>query len=431
MKDHPAFLTAGEAAELLGVQRATLYAYVSRGRLRSEPSPDGRARRYRRDEVEKLIRRREERHQPSKVLEGVLHFGGPVLDSSLTLIRDGAFYYRGLDACRLSRTASLEQVAAWLWLGHEPSFGGPAGAAVRPPPFDAPQEPLPEGVPETIRRLGSPWSIETLQGVLPLLAASDPAALAVQQAEDAARVGARLLRWLATAAAGLSGTGMAAGSIAQNLARGWAGTDGRRPSPQPDPSLLGAVLVLCADHELNVSSFTARCVASAGSTLYSVVSAGLGALQGPRHGGHTRRVAALVREAGEPEEVRATLGDRLRRGEPIPGFGHGIYPDGDPRYLELRARLASSPDSPARSTALAWAEALEAAGRELLGEQPTIDVALVLLTRALHLPRDAPIALFALGRTVGWIAHAIEQREQDRLIRPRARYVGPEPEAGT
>ena len=155
------------------------------------------------------------------------------------------------------------------------------------------------------------------------------------------------------------------------------------------------------------------------------ISAGLAALKGSRHGGHTERVEALFREAGTAEGARRVLADRLRRGEPIPGCGHSLYPDGDPRgvaLLEMAVEIA--PGSPAVELALAMA----AAYRELIHEHPTIDHGLVALSRALDLPDRTPLALFALGRTIGWIGHAIEQYAANSMIRPRAAYVGEMPE---
>jgi citrate synthase len=119
------------------------------------------------------------------------------------------------------------------------------------------------------------------------------------------------------------------------------------------------------------------------------------------------------------------LADRLRRGEPIPGCGHTLYPDGDPRgaaLLEMAREIA--PESPEVELALAMADAY----RELIHEHPTIDHGLVALSRALDLPERTPLALFALGRTIGWIGHAIEQYGVNKLIRPRAAYVGEMPE---
>ncbi|HKA56780.1 MAG TPA: citrate/2-methylcitrate synthase, partial [Candidatus Binatia bacterium] len=129
-------------------------------------------------------------------------------------------------------------------------------------------------------------------------------------------------------------------------------------------------------------------------------------------------------EVGTPRHAPTAIADRLKRGEQLPGFGHRLYPDGDPRgkaLLELVAR--TYPDSPA--TALAHAVIEQA--RRVIGEAPTVDFALAVLARALRLPPGVAPALFALGRTIGWIGHAIEQYQLEQLIRPRARYVGPAP----
>ncbi|MFN8459786.1 MAG: citrate synthase, partial [Anaerolineae bacterium] len=183
-------------------------------------------------------------------------------------------------------------------------------------------------------------------------------------------------------------------------------------------------LILCADHELNVSSFTARCVASAGSTPYQVVQAGLAALQGVKHGRMADRVEAFLREAGSPAGVQAAIASYLRRGEAIPGFGHPLYPSGDPRGRMLLAQTATAyPDS----AAVALSQAVAGAVFELIGEYPTVDFGLVTLAQALHLPPGGAITLFALGRAIGWIGHAIEQYQLDRIIRPRAQYIGRQP----
>jgi len=176
--------------------------------------------------------------------------------------------------------------------------------------------------------------------------------------------------------------------------------------------------VLCADHELNASSFTARCVASTGASLRAAVIGGLAALSGSRHGGVTARVESFWRgleAAGLPAQLRR----RLAAGEEIPGFGHPLYPDGDPRAIAILDRVVPR-YPPARS--------LIAAVEDLTGQRPNIDFALVALRRFLRLPEGGAFGLFALGRSVCWIAHALEQRETGQLIRPRAVYTGPAPE---
>jgi citrate synthase len=206
--------------------------------------------------------------------------------------------------------------------------------------------------------------------------------------------------------------------LARTLQEGWA------PDAPAVAQLLRTALILCADHELHVSSFTARCVASAGSTPYAVVIAGLAALQGVKHGVYIDQMEAFLEEVGTPNRAHTTIVRRLKRGEGLPGFGHRLYPEGDPRgkaLLELTAQ--AYPHSP--TTALARAITTQA--QRVINEHPTIDFALAVLTRVLHLPPGTALALFALGRTIGWIGHAIEQYQMDQLIRPRARYVGPAP----
>ncbi|MBI5668144.1 MAG: citrate synthase family protein [Chloroflexi bacterium] len=396
------FLTAQEAATELGITLPTLYSYVSRGLIRSDVSDsDPRARRYHAEDVRQLKARKESRRNPERVAETALHLGTPVLESAITLIENGHLYYRGHDAVELAARHSLEEVAALIWTG---DLHGPLPALTESIELPARWQAASGAVPELT-------AFQQFQVMLPLAAADDLAAYDLRPAA-VVRTGARILRLLAAIAAGTTGihTGIAAA-----LQRAWI------PHNEEAARLLDAALILCADHELNVSSFTARCVASANSTPYAAVIAGLAALQGTRHGGHTERVEALLREAGRPEAVYETMAGRLRRGETIPGFGHPLYPEGDPRGAALLRWIAEAdPASPA----LVMADAAVAAAQELIGEPPTIDLALVTLSRALALPAGSPLTLFALGRTVGWMGQALEQYALDRMIRPRARYVG-------
>ena len=394
------FLTAQEAAAELGISLATLYAYASRGMLRSEAVPgEPRARRYPKEDVLRLKDKKELRKEPEKAAPKALSWGMPVLESALTLIRDGRLYYRGRDAVELARTATVEELAALLWTGDP---GEAARLFAGEPPRIA--WPLPGGL----------TPIERCQIAVPLAGAQDLAAWDLRPPAVAA-TGARILRFMAQVAAGYPPV---SGPLAATLQAGWA--PGRPEVAEP----IGAALILAADHELNVSAFTARCVASANGSPWDVVSAGLAALKGSRHGGHTERVEALFREAGTAEGARRVLADRLRRGEPIPGCGHALYPDGDPRGAALlEMAVAIAPDSPEVELALAMADAY----RELIREHPTIDHGLVALSRALDLPAHTPLALFALGRTLGWIGHAIEQYAAGKMIRPRAAYVGEMP----
>jgi citrate synthase len=392
-------LTARRAAEELGVSLATLYAYVSRGMIRSEAvGGSGRSRRYRAEDVRRLKERKERRRDPDRVVEGALHWGTPVMDSAITLITDDGLYYRGRDAVALASGSTIEEVAALIWTG-DPSRWAELF------PSESPQ------LPSRIRAAlgGGLPPIEAFQILLPLASAEDLAAYDLRPAA-VARTGARILRLMAIVAAGEKARG-----IAETLGHGW------KPDDPGARALLNSALVLCADHELPVSTFVARCVASSEATPYAVVVAGLSAMGGAKHGGQIELVEAFLREAEDVGDARAAISGRLRRGERIPGFGHSLYPGGDPRGAELlRLTSAAYPNSPA--VALCGAVTDEAL--ELIGERPTVDFGLVTLARTLGLPPGGAVTLFALGRAVGWIGHAIEQYEGGSLIRPRARYVG-------
>ncbi|HEV2387962.1 MAG TPA: citrate synthase family protein [Candidatus Acidoferrales bacterium] len=397
-------LTAQEAAETLGVTTATLYAYASRGQLRSEPAPGRpRERRYDREDIERLKQRKETRRDPAKAAARGLHWGSPVFDSALTFIHGGKLYYRGQDAVQLAQTASLEEVAELLWAAEPEERGRLFGARC----------PLP--VTRLARlRAGAGDSFTLLQAALPLAATAD---LASHDLRPAAvrHTGARIRRLFAAVLAGPRSESPVHAAIQAR----WA------PRNAAVGEVIRAALVLCADHELNVSAFAARCAASAGASPYHAVAAGMATLKGYKHGGASERIAALVAETASPGRSRQVIANRLRRGEHIPGFGHPLYPDGDPRAAFL-LRLAEASGHRAEWRIL---RAIRDAGAELLEEQPNLDFGLVAVARTYRLPACAPLILFALGRTVGWIGHVIEQYALDELIRPRARYVGPLPEA--
>jgi citrate synthase len=390
-----AWLDADEAVQTLGVSRATLYAYVSRGRIRSEATPGAaRRRRYSRDDIERFKARSRERRNPEKAAEQALHWGLPILESAITLIAEERIYYRGYDAGVLARERPVADVAALLWTG------AADGSALGPPPRTPAAARVREGMP----------FIAAAQSALAIASADDPLAYDLRQ-RAVAQTGWRIM-WLLTRLAAGGGRGVE--TIDATLAAAWG-------APRAT-DLIRAALIACADHELNVSTFTARCVASAGSSLYNVAIAGLAALEGTKHGGTTARVDAAwdaLRQAGD---LRAALAERLRRGEAIEGFGHPLYRGGDPRASLLLAML------PKGKTAT-FARELAAAAKAVIGEAPTVDFALVALARALGLPNGSALTLFAIGRTIGWIGHAIEQYEANAIIRPRAKYVGATPMA--
>jgi len=185
---------------------------------------------------------------------------------------------------------------------------------------------------------------------------------------------------------------------------------------------LNAALILLADHDIAASTLAARVAASTRANPYAVVSAGLAALDGPLHGGASVLAHTLLAEATTRPDPVSAIADRLRLGTPIPGFGHPLYPDGDPRATTLLGLLD---DDEVRDTATRLADAM----RTRSGTHPNIDFALAALTLQQGMTADAGEAVFAVARTAGWIAHAREQALSGRLIRPKSRYVGPEPRA--
>lgn len=391
---------ARDAARRLGVGLPTLYAYVSRGLIRSEPDAGGRARRYRLADIEGLAARRAQGRSRARIAQAALAWGAPALDSALSAIADGKLFYRGADALALARSHTLEEVAQLLW--DQP---GDCFAPANLPPVPR----LPAARLPAARGGAAVTAIDRCLAVAALAAPLDAAAFDLSP-RGVARTGARLLRLMAASSVG---TSPRADPVHLQLARGW-----RRPQAA---DAIREALVLCADHELNASAFTARCAASTAATPYAALIAALAALQGPRHGGATRRVEDLLDAPAVRRDPAAAVADRLRLGEPLPGFGHALYPEGDPRAVALLASAAE----PGSDAGLKRAQAVAAAVRRLTGQLPNLDFGLVALARRLGLPAGAPLALFLVGRTVGWIAHAMEQYATGQLIRPRARYVGP------
>ncbi len=389
------YLSAQEAAERLGVSRETLYAYVSRGLLHSESGGGAnRAKRYRAQDIEALRSRKAARRDPEGTTLTALSWGAPVLESALTLIEGGQVYYRGQSAVRLSQDAPVEEVAALLWTG---DAGGwrtlPLRARLAQPPLPA-----------------HTGLLEASAHALTHAAAHDLHARETRT-EALPNAAARVLTLLYGVAERV-GNALPAPDLPlhERLARAWG--------VPAHADLLRRALVLTADHELNVSAFTARVVASGGAGLHRATLAALCALQGTRHGLMTAEAHHLIGEALHTTPDAALIGAQGRLGH-LPGFGHRLYTDGDPRATAL---LDALPEHPAVHAALVMAERVRAE----LGERPNLDFALAALGWVLGLSTEQGVALFALGRTVGWLAHAMEGAVGG-LVRPRAVYVGVRP----
>ena len=399
-------LTASEAARRLGVKLPTLYAYVSRGLLRSLPGRAGRARRYLASDVDAL----RDRGPALRAAAGALRWGEPILESSITAMTPEGPAYRGQLATELARRGHpFESVAELLWTGVLPAE-----------PARWEPQPCPE-----------------LEGVLPLLSDDAPHAsvlpvlVAARAARDAGRfdvtpegVLPRARGLVRLLAAGLALPGAPARAkraaraprIAEVVARAFAlGSDAGTLAA------IDAFLILLADHELNASTFAARIAASTHADVYAVVQAGLATLSGPLHGATSDRFEALLAEVGAPELAERAVQERARRGERVPGFGHPFYgPAGDARarvLLELAWERQATPEA---ALANAVIGAMERAGKP----PPNVDSGAVVLRAALGMPVGAVAGLFAVGRSAGWVAHALEQIATGHVLRPRARYTG-------
>ena len=449
------WIGAAEAAQRLGIKQATLYAYVSRGVLGRRREADGRASMFDADEVGELARKGRPRRAGGGGMAEI------VIESALTEITSTTQRYRGYDATDLALRCSFEDVAMLLWTGSLPA--GRAGlqpgatglAAAGSSGWHATAEALAAGRAAQAALPTGTLPLERLQVIVPALAATDQFRLhldlpAVVQAGKALVAGmagalpdARPEPGPASAgqpgsgpsgtdpsgvepsgpgspATGLSGAGPArpefavAARLAPKLCAG--------PVPPGLIRVLNAALVLVADHELAASTLAARVAASMRADPYAVVATGLGAMGGALHGGAELGAELMLGSASSPADAPRVVGDLLRRGEKLPGFGHFVYQDGDPRAnLLLRLIAEFAPDSP--QLAIARAVTDEARRRAL--PEPNIEFALAVLARVAGMIRGSGEAVFATGRTAGWLAHALEEYERNIPIRPRSIYTGP------
>lgn len=407
-------VTAAEAAAFLGVTRATLYAYVSRGKLRSLPGP-GKSHSYAMDELERLRTDAEARRGHGPAAGSALMWGAPVLSTRLVSIDGRGPSYRGVAAVDLVRAGTtFETAAEHLW-------HGPQRATL---PLEASESQLDwsqQSSSELVERSFVRGRVEPMQRLLlllPALAVGD-AARFVHSAPSELDRARRIILTMVGALARTRGTRVYERvSRARGVARSLCIALGGRTT-SPNVAALDQALVLVADHELNPSTFAARIAAGTGADLYACLVAALATLSGPLHGGASRRIEALLREVRSERRASSVILARMRRGEVIPGFGHPLYPEGDPRARVLldTARALSPKDAGLRKL-LAIVRAMD----RLAGEYATVDVGLVALRLALGLSAGSAQAIFAVGRSAGWVAHVLEQRESGVPLRPRAQY---------
>jgi citrate synthase len=398
-----------EAARRLGIKEASLYSYVSRGLLSSRKTAGSRTSEFSAADVERLARRGRPRAAP----RGGRTAAELVIETALTEIADDQLRYRGIDVIALAARASLEDVANLLWTGSLPQ-------TEEEPPWTATVEAVAIGTAAQAALPAQTLPLERLQVIVPALAAADPLRLHLDPPAVAAAgrgLVAGMVECLPAAGPARSPVG---GSIAERLIT--------RLCPEPPTGglvdVLRATLVLLADHELAASTLAARVAASVRADPYAVVATGLGAVGGALHGGASFGAETMLRSAESPADAQRVVGELLRRGERIPGFGHFVYSASDPRGVFVFDRLRQvAPDS--ERLAVAEAVMAEAARRAL--PAPNIDFALAAFGAVGGMISGAGEAIFAVARAVGWVAHALEQYDRQGAIRPRGIYTGPSP----
>jgi citrate synthase len=395
-------MTAAEVARRLGVRRATVYAYVSRGRLARDPASGHRRSLFRAADVEALADRARHPNR-SGALDVAIRTELTSLDPA------GRLFYRGRDVIELARHRSFEEVAGLLW-----------GDAVSAPWRLAPAEA------KLLVAVRAQLPVDALASDLVAVAvatlgAADAAAS--DRRPEAVRRAAR--RMCAGASAIIGGGTGAADATAERL---WRALSKRGGSPPPRQiAAVDAALVLLADHELSASALAARIAASTWADPYRVVLAGLGALGGALHGATSLAVADLLDGIDSPDEAFSVVERRIATGPApgrLPGFGHGVYRDRDPRADYLLASVATVGVDVER---IQIVNAITEAAHELGLPRPNVDFGLAALTYVLGMRRDAAITIFTIARIAGLIAHALEEYPHPARFRPRASYVGAVP----
>jgi citrate synthase len=362
--------------------------------------------------------------------------GVAVAETSIGNVRgdEGFYHYRQYDANMLARQHSFEE--AWYLL-HAGQLPGPGQLA------------------EFTRRVASARALPPrVAAALPAiagLAAGERPLQALRAAYELVALDRGMAPWLDISAAALKDQAIVTGAVfptlvtaLYRLARGLAPVEPRADlghaanylymldGAEPDPARARALetyLISTIDHGFNASTFTGRVVASAGADLGSAVIAALGALSGPLHGGAPSRVLDMLDDIATADRADAWIRGALARGEVIMGFGHPVYRTADPRDTMLR-EVAGELGSPRLGLAKAVTDNALAAFRELKPGVPlhaNVELYAAIVLEAAGLPRQLFTPTFAVSRVVGWTAHIMEQAANNKVIRPSARYIGPEP----
>ena len=353
----------------------------------------------------------------------------------------GRLYYRGYEIGDLATRVSFEDVMHLLWFGELPE--PPEAAAFMRTLAGA--RTLPEPVLALLRSLPRDCHpLDALRTAVSLAAATDPDTRA-SDGDANLRKAYRLVGLVPATVAAWQRirTGrdpVAARPDLSHAAHFLYLLEGHEPSAEV-ARVMDLVLTLHADHELNASTFAARVAVATLADLHAAIVAAISTLKGPRHGGANEDVLALLLEIGDPARaepfVEARLGargslSRRERADPkarIPGFGHRVYKVDDARARVLRGMAKSMAEATGRGRLFEVAERLYDAMRARTSLPVNVDFFSAVVYDALGIPPDFCTSIFAVGRVAGWCAHALEQYTDNRLIRPRAEYVGPAPRA--
>ncbi|MFD9004649.1 citrate synthase family protein [Streptomyces sp. NPDC059582] len=398
-------LSTKEAAELLGVKPETVYAYVSRGQLSSQRVPGGRGSTFDAQEVEVLARRNRRENGLSSGAISELS-----VRTRITLIDQDRYYFRGVDATELAARHSYEEIAEWLWTGRlRPGIA-----------FTAPEA----TVAVARRAVGAlpehTGPVDRLRVAAIAAAAADP--LRFDLSENAVLGTARtLIPTLVAALPPVRRGHRDTGPLAHRLWTRLTGWDADETSLQ----VLDTALGLLVDHDLAASTLAVRVAASARAHPYAAVSAGLGVIEGPLHGAASGLAHRLLLEVLDQGDAAPVIAEELRAGRRIPGLGHRLYPGEDPR---ARALFTLLEEMPRAAPGLAAARDIVTTTARHTPLQANVDLALAVLTTSCGMPATAGETIFAVARTAGWIAHALEEYgERPLRMRPSGHYVGPKP----
>jgi citrate synthase len=397
-------LTAAQTAARLGIKQATVYAYVSRGLLRSIAAKDGTSR-FDSRQVEQLARRGRPRLSSQQVSINLL------IETGLTSLSESGVRYRGHRADELARTRTFEEVAELLWTGSLPAID----SLPRRQPWVGPISTIPPGLPmdQQIRIAVASMPTSSLGWGPPDREAVCVEAKAIVggTVDSLLPVGTLTKRQL------ILGDRKVSGSIAARL---WPRLCADNPSGDV-LRVLNAGLVLLADHELATSALAVRVAASSLAAPAPALGAGLGAMQGSLHGGASRLALELLDSALE-HGATASVRTALKQSQHLPGFGHRVYTGMDPRATVLLSLLT---EAFPRSRVLAVTHELIDVAASQTGLGANIDLALAAFERSANLvPRSAE-TIFTIARMAGWVGHVLEEYQQPPLrFRVRARYTG-------